>query len=263
VHWWLVAAVVVGCGLGCGDEEQQSRPAPDKLLLFCGAGIRPPVAELASIFGQDNGITIETDYAGSEVLLSRIKLARQGDLYMPGDKHYVELAAREGLILSHQSVCYFVPTILVQKGNPRKIAGLSDLIGRGVKLGLGDSRACAIGRKSRKIFEKNNIAWADVEKNLSFQSLTVSELGMQIQAKALDAVIVWDAVARYYAKYGDEVPIPADQNLVSTVDVGVLKFTQHRGLAEKFVKFAASARGRAAFEKHGYQVDPPEPARGQ
>lgn len=249
----LCLAAAAGLILGCSEP-----PAPRELLLFCGAGIRPPAAELAETFGRENGVRIVTDYAGSEVLLSKIKLVRRGDLYMPGDRHYVEMAAKEGFILSQESVCYFVPTILVRKGNPKNIRGLRDLLGPGVRLGLGDERACAIGRKSRKIFEKNGISWTHVERNLKFKSVTVNELGMQIQAGSLDTVIVWDAVAGYYAEHGDEVPIPAEQNVISTVDVGVLGFTRLKALAEKFVEFAASERGRAVFKKHGYRVDPPE-----
>ena len=81
---------------------------------------------------------------------------------------------------------------------------------------------------------------------------------MQIQAKALDAVIVWDAIARYYSEHGEEVPITLEQNVISTVDVGVLKFTKNRELAEKFVEFATSEQGRTIFKKHLYSVEPPE-----
>jgi len=203
-------------------------------------------------------VKIITDYAGSEVLLSKIKLTRQGDLYMPGDEYYVDQAAAEGMILSQKSVCYFVPTILVQKGNPKKIGRLLDLLQPGLRLGLGDARTCAVGRTTKEIFAQNNIAWGDVEKNLAFQSLTVNELGMQIQAGSLDAVIVWDAIARYYNEHGTEVSIPADQNVISTVDLGVLSFTKNRSLAEEFVEFVASQRGGDTFKKHHYTVELPK-----
>jgi len=257
----ILAATVVAAVLltGCDRKESAKEQAAEKeLLLYCGAGIRPPADELAETFGHEHGVKIATNYAGSKTLLSTIRLVRRGDLYMPGDKHYVDQAGREGMILSQRSVCYFVPTILVQKGNPKNIFALEDLLKPGVKLGLGDEKACAIGRKCKKIFARNNILWTDIEKNLKFQSLTVNELGMQIQAGALDAVIVWDAIARYYSEHGEEVAIPAAQNVISTVDIGVLKFTKHRELAEKLVEFAASARGRDIFRKHNYTVEPPE-----
>lgn len=256
----LVSTVVaVALLIGCDRKESAKEQAAEKeMLLYCGAGIRPPADELAETFGREHGLKVIPDYAGSEVLISKIKLSQRGDLYMPGDKHYVDLAAEKGLILSQKSVCYFVPTILVQKGNPKNIFALDDLLKPGVKLGLGDEKACAIGRKCKKIFARNNIPWTDVEKNLKFQSLTVNELGMQIQAGSLDAVIVWDAIARYYSRHGQEVPIPAKRNVISTVDIGVLVFTKNRLLAEKFVEFTTSDRGQAIFKKHLYTVDTPQ-----
>ena len=261
----LVAAAALSAMLaaGCGDDAPKGggkKPAAGKkeILVYCGAGLRPPCAELAAAFEKKHGVKVVTDYAGSEVLLSKLRLARKGDVYMPGDRHYVDQAAEKGMITSQKSVCYFVPTIFVRKGNPKKIKGLDDLIRPGTKLGLGNEKACAIGRKSKKIFKKNGIAWADVEKNLKYRSLTVNELGMQIQAKSLDAVIVWDAVAKQYSKHGEEVPIPAEKNVISTVDAGVLKFASDRGTAEKFVEFASSERGLAIFKKHGYRTEPPK-----
>lgn len=256
---FVIICVAVYLLFGCKAEKpEESDSATKELLLYCGAGIRPPVQEIAEAFESEHGVKVVTDYAGSEVLLSKIKLARRGDLYMPGDKHYVEQAAEEGMILSQRSVCYFVPTILVRKDNPKQILGIRDLLKDGLKLGFGDSKACAIGRKTKQIFTKNNIPWEQVEKNVAFQSLTVNELGMQIQARSLDAVIVWDAIAKYYGEHGTEVPIPVEQNVISTVDIGILTFTKNRSLSEQFVEFAASPRGQSIFNQHNYRTEPPQ-----
>ena len=250
-----IAAAIMLCGCGVkSTEDSQTK----ELLLYCGAGLRPPVNELVETFERLHGIKIVADYAASEVLLSRIKLGRRGDLYMPGDEYYIEQAAGKGMILSQKTVCYFVPAILVQKGNPKNIRSLQDLLQGGLKIGLGDPNVCAIGRKTREIFAKNNIDRDEIWKNVVFLSLTVNELGMQIQACSLDAVIVWDAVARYYANYGDQIPIPVENNCVSTVDIGVLAFTKNRLPAEKFVEFAASEQGQAIFKKHNYQTKAPK-----
>ncbi len=254
--------VILAMGLalvGC-ERGTTTQPAGGKaptLMLFCGAGIQLPVAELCETFSEAYDCRIEADYAGSEVLLSRIKLKRQGDLYMPGDASYVEMAAKEGLIASSTPVCYFVPTLLVQKGNPKKITSLKDLTREGVRVGLGDINACAIGRQCRKIFKKNRIPWPEIAPNVKFQSLTVNELGVQIQAGSLDAVIVWDAVAKQYLRHGEIVEIPTRQNVISTVTIGILTFSDRKDLAEQFVAFAASEAGRAIFTKHDYRVDLP------
>lgn len=250
-----MASGISGCGNG-SDRAQNSQDHPT-LMLFCGAGIQPPVSELVEEFNRSHECRIEVDYAGSEILLSRIKLKEKGDLYMPGDQSYVDIAADAGMIESSTVACYFVPAILVAKGNPEGIASLQDLTRDGLRLGLGDANACAIGRQSRKIFAKNNISWTNVEKNLVFQSLTVNELGMQIQAGSLDAVIVWDAIANQYLDHGELVTIPPDQNVISTVPVAVLSFSRNKALAGKFAEFAASAQGRSVFRRHHYRIDSP------
>jgi molybdate transport system substrate-binding protein len=255
----LLIVVFAGGIAGCQRDPAStpdSREQPT-LLMFCGAGIQSPVSEIVEAFNHSHECSIEVDYAGSEVLLSRIKLKEKGDLYMPGDQSYVEIAAEAGMIESSIAACFFVPAILVAKGNPKNIVSLHDLTRPGIRLGLGDANACAIGRQSRKIFARNNIPWANVEKSLAFQSMTVNELGIQIQTGSLDAVIVWDAVANQYLDQGELVEIPLEQNIISTVPVGVLKYSRHKDLARQFAEFAASDPGHSIFRKHHYRVDSP------
>ena len=259
----LGTAALVGAILlcGCGARERpadKTEPASAELLLYCGAGLRPVADDLVSIFESTHQAKVAVDYSGSEVLLSKIRVVHKGDLYMPGERHYIEQAAHENMILSQTPVCYFVPTILVQKGNPRNIRSLKDLTGPGVKIGLGNPQACAVGRTTRQVLDKNGISWGDIEKNVAFQSLTVNELGLQIQAGALDAVIVWDAVAKYYQSYGEEVAIPMRENVISAVDIGVLSFSRNRSMAEEFARFAASEQGKTIFRKHRYTVELPQ-----
>jgi molybdate transport system substrate-binding protein len=207
---------------------------------------------------RQSGVKVVTDYAGSEVLLSKIKLIQKGDVYLPGDRHYVDQAAAAGFVHLRKPVFYWVPTILVRKGNPKGISGLKDLLRSDVKVGVGDPKSCATGRSSKKVFEKNGIAWEQVEKNLTFQSQTVNELGMQIQAGSLDAVVVWDAVAKYYSEHGEMVDIPVEQNIISSVDVAVLSFSENRRLAEEFLAFLTSERGRGVFEGNNYRTKAPK-----
>jgi len=254
------ALAIMAIAVGCGAKKQptgESGSQPVEMLLYCGAGLRPVADELVRMFTSTHNVKIATDYAGSEVLLAKMRLVRKGDLYLPGDRYYVDQAVQANMVLSQTPVCYFAPTILVQKGNPKNIHSLRDLTGPGLKIGLGDPQACAIGKETRQLLDKNHISWQDIEKNVVFQSLTVNELGLQIQAKALDAVIVWDAIAKYYPDDGTEIPIPAQMNVISTVDLAVLSFTRNRSLAEQFTRFAASEQGRAIFRKHHYTVARP------
>jgi len=245
----LTLALSVSVFVGCNTKQPT-------LLLYCGAGIRPPVAEIVDEFSRQHDVHVECNYAGSELLIASIQLTGQGDLFMPGDVFYVDQAKEEGLITASKTVCYFIPVILVQKGNPKNIRSLADLARDDVTLGLGDPKGCAIGHNCSKMFEKNGIP--EEELHVPFRSLTVNELGTQIKLGQLDAVIVWDAVAAYFADSGDVVAIPAEQNVTSTVAVGQLSCSEHPELAGQLLDFITSDKGIEIFKRHHYTVTPPE-----
>ncbi|MCK5350148.1 MAG: substrate-binding domain-containing protein, partial [Desulfobacula sp.] len=53
-----------------------------------------------------------------------------------------------------QKVVKHIPVIVVPKGNPGNIKSLSGLARKDVKIALGDPRACAIGKLSKKLLQK-------------------------------------------------------------------------------------------------------------
>jgi len=244
--------------LGPAAESRAGAAGGKPLFIYCGAGLRPAIDDVASTFTAKTGITVERDYAGSGMQIPRIRLTKRGDLFMPGDVWYIELAEKDGLVESKSMVCYFVPVIMVPKGNPKKVQSLKDLVGPGIRLGLGNPKSCQVGRLSEKIFAKNGIDADAVAKNLAFSSTTVNELGLQIKAGALDAAIVWDAVAAQYPDCAEVVAIPLEQNEISRVAVAVLKSSANPGGAAEFVKFLLGDEGQALFKKHHYRTAPPQ-----
>ena len=54
------------------------------------------------------------------------------------------------------------------------------------------------------------------------------------------------------------VPIPREENVISTVAIGALSFSEHPELVQKFVEFVTSERGGAIFQKHHYATELPE-----
>ncbi len=233
-------------------------PGEPVLRLYCGAGLRPAVAELVETFTALTGAEVETDYAGSGMQVSRMKLRRDADLFMPGDVWYLEQVEKDGLVARKVMVACLVPVIVVQKGNPKGIRALADLTRPGIRLALGNPEACQIGRSCEVIFARNGIDRAAIRSNLAFGGVTVNELGLQVKMGAADAAIVWDAIAAYYADSVDVVPIPPEQNEISHVAIGLLKSSRNSELAERFMQFLVGDTGRAIFHRHHYLTSPPQ-----
>jgi len=237
-------------------------PVPDSLVtgalsLHCGAGLRVAMEDAVRVFEKQTGARIEASYQGSGTLISAIRLKQQGDLFMPGDVGYLDMLATDGSVEDRRTIAWFVPVIIVQKGNPRKIATLADLTAPGIKLGMGNPDACQVGRLCEQLWAKNNIAPNVIKARTVYSSMTVNELGVKVQTNSVDAAIVWNAVAVQFAKDVDVVPIPPAQNIYSKVAVGLLKYSRNKPLAKQFMAWLAGPRGREIFKRHQYTIDAP------
>jgi molybdate transport system substrate-binding protein len=249
-----LAALAAAAGLaGCGGEGD----AKPSLHLYAGAGLKPAMDEVIAAYTEQTGVEIVPDFAGSGIALSKIKASDRGDLFMPGDVWYVEQAAADGLVASKHRVSYFVPVILVRKDFEGGIAGLADLAKPGVRLGLGNPKACQVGRLSRRLFEKSGVSLDAIEANTVVQTATVNELGVQVQVGQVDAVIVWDAIAVRFTEWGRIVEVPLEANIVSEVAIAVLETSRHPALARGFAEFVTGEAAQAIFAAHGYRTAPP------
>ena len=236
---------------GCGGEEAKMGVA-----LYAGAGLRPAVEDLVRAFRTETGIEVVADYAGSGVLISRAREDDDADLFMPGDVWYVDrLQELTGKVVSKTQVSWFVPVIIVRKGNPKKIAALDDFFRDDVKVALGNPKACQVGRISGEILRKNGLDRSRLP-NVK-ESLTVNELGVWVKMGDVDASIVWDAIAANVADAVDVIPIPKDRNVISNVVVGLLSTSRNRDAAKRFIDFMTSEAGRAILKRRGYRTEAP------
>jgi len=244
----IVAILLIAIYLtiqGCGKSEEKS------LKLFCGGGIRPPINEIIELFKEETGIEVKPNYAGSGVLLTQIQLTQDGDLYMPGDEMFILRAEEKGYITEKRFAAYFVPVLLVQKGNPKRINSLADMGKPGVRVGVGNPEACAIGEITKTILEKNRLK-DQVEENVIHMTVTVTEPANAVKLKTIDVAVVWNATAKFYTEDTEVVSIPPEQNVIARIPIGILSFSQKKELARKFIDFVVSDRGRRIFEKYGY-----------
>jgi len=168
--------------------------ASTTLMVHAGAGIRPPLDELGKRFEQQTGTRVDYNFKGSGCLLADICFSKKGDAYIPGELFYIEQADKRGMLAKSRIVAQMSTVVIVQKGNPKKINSLKDLTRPGLRVGIGDPEAVAVGRAANESLVKAGIL-GSVKKNIATQALNVVELGIGVKLRHLDAAIVWDATA--------------------------------------------------------------------
>lgn len=262
---WLVLLAMVMMAFLCGGcansnpdnkNAEESKPAVEQpqetLLVYSGAGLKKPMDEIGTLFEDKYNVKIEYSYAGSAQNLSQIELSGKGDAWAPGDISYAKTAQEKDLLTSMKNIVYHIPVIAVPEGNPAGIKSLQDLGKPGVKVVLGDEKACAIGQVCVKLFAGNNLTDA-VKSNTVATTATVNELLVYLTMKQADATIVWEDNV-YGAEDVEAVSIPEQQNKIKTVPICTLKSSQDPEMAQQFADFVAGPEGKAVFTKYGFKT---------
>ena len=229
---------------------------PVVLKLLAGAGLRTGVDQLAEAFFRATGIRVEPDYGGSGLILARARASRDADLFLPGEGWYVDrLQELAGTVDTRATVAWFVPVLIVGKGNPKTIRQIPDLARDGVLAGLGGEEACEVGRAATQILAKYGMSRTQLRVK---EALTVNELGVWVQMRDVDAAIVWDAIAAGLGDAVETIAIPPASNVVARVEIALLKSSRNTDAARRWIEFLQSEEGRKILRAAGYRIEDPE-----
>ena len=250
-----IAVLAVLVGLLVWDGWRRGSAPPDKrpLLVYCAAGIRPPVEAAAQDYRQAYGVEVQLQYGGSQTLLAGIEASKRGDLYLPGDDGYLQTARAKGLVQEILPLARMTPVLVVHKGNPKNLHSLDDLTRDGkVRLAVANPDAAAAGKLTVEALTKAG-RWADLEKRIVVTKPTVNEIASDVAVGGADAGFVWDATAKQVAGV-EAVPLPELADVHAHVAVGVLSCTDQPTAALRFARYlAARNKGLPLFQREHYE----------
>lgn len=239
-----------------GQELSVSeQPKDPQLLVYCAAGMKDPMEEIAELYGKETGTVIEYTHGNAAQLLSQIELLQSGDAYMPGARPYIQTAIDKGYVNRSVDVVYHVMIIAVPKGNPADITSIQDLARPGVRVALGEPDGPAVGKAAKKMLERDGL-WEAVNANTVVTAATVNELVVYLEMGQADATIIWEDL--YNPGTMDIVEIPEDMGVVDVVPIGSLVFSKNPEIADDFIHYVSSDQAKEIFTKHGFTTYPAE-----
>jgi molybdate transport system substrate-binding protein len=259
----IVSAVVLaGLILLLIRSAPPSNPEGDHgetLVLYCAAGLQPPVSAIIKDYGETNRVTFQTQFGGSGTLLSEIRVAG-GDIFVAADKQYLITAREMNLVDEIVPIATQTPVIVVPKGNPKKISRLADLLDRGIRLSLADPKMAAIGKVVEGLLKQDGL-WGRLWQKSIIHRETVNQVANDVKLTAADAGIVWDATAAQYPTL-EVVRVEPFEHSKNEIAVGVIRGSRNADGARRFVRYlTAPDKGLAIFKKYGYAVVQPAGAK--
>ncbi|MEA1946111.1 MAG: molybdate ABC transporter substrate-binding protein [Thermodesulfobacteriota bacterium] len=240
--------------MGCtGESKKVEQEQAKSIMVGAGAGLKPALDPVAKLFTEKTGIKVDYAYLCSAMVLTNMQLTRTGDVMVPGSQHYMDIAIEKGVI-DPDSVAvagYMIPVIAVQKGNPHNITCIEDLAKPGLKVGIGEKEALAVGRLTDKMLKELGI-YEDLMKNVVLTGGSSSKLMLPLAMKNLDAEINWMATAQAFADKVDIIKIDPKKLKYSIAPIGMTTYSKNKEAAQKYLDFVASKEGHAIFAKFGF-----------
>ncbi|QDT52205.1 Putative binding protein precursor [Caulifigura coniformis] len=232
-----------------GDAPVASSGNP--LTAFVAASNRAVFEALRKDYEAAYNTPIEVQYGPSQTLLSSIEVSGSGDLYLPADDSYLDIAAGKGLIKERLPLATMQAVAVVAKGNPKKVQSLADLEREDVKLVQADPDAAAIGKQTREMLQAAN-KWDSLKARTTAFKTTVNDVANDVKIGSADVGIIYDAVAATYPDL-EIVRIPELQPVTANVAVAVTASTKQPTRALHLARYLAAVdKGLVKYREFGF-----------
>ena len=227
-------------------------PDDDQIILYCAAGLKPAIDEITELYQKECGQQVVVQYGGSGSLLSAIKLSQKGDLYLPADESYIQLAKDEELIVKAFPLVKMIPVIAFRKEQKYRFKNIDDLIKGELKIGLANPEIASIGKQIKDIYSQEG-KWDALSKKITVYKPTVNDLANDLIIGSVDIAFLWDAVAKQYHDL-EYLSMLEMKMYDKSVEIASLSISENKSEANAFLRFLTKDKVREIFESNGYTL---------
>jgi ABC-type molybdate transport system substrate-binding protein len=250
-----------------------------KLILYVGGNYFFAMAPLVAAFETENpsykgrvfwetippGLLIKQMKAGGTITTGNMTWTVKADAYFAGLKK-VEQYVGEGL-LTGPAVPYVTNTlaIMVSKGNPAHITGLSDLGKPGIRLAMPNPEFEGIAKQIKTSLIKaggDSLANVVYERKVRDGTAILTQIHHRqtplfLMQGTVDAGVTWQSEAMFQEQAGhpiSHVDIPDAQNTTAIYAGAQVAGAAHPKAAQAWLRFMQSSDALAIFERYGFKA---------
>ena len=271
-----------GFGLTVPDADNladfHGDPIHPKLALYVGGNYYFAMAPLVQAFEKLHpefkghiywetippGLLMQQLKAGGTVTVGNMTWTVKPDVYLAGLKKVQQYV--ENGTLQAPAVPYVTNTltIMVAKGNPAHITGLTDLAKPDIKLAMPNPEFEGIARQIKAALSKAGgpqlvtMVYATKLKDGSTALTHIHhrQTPLWIMQGRAEAGVTWQSEALFQEQAGhaiSHVDIPASQNSTAVYGGAVVTGAAHAKAGRQWLRFVSSPEGVAIFERYGFK----------
>ncbi len=222
-----------------GQGGSSNTTSDEPLMLYCAASNRAVIEAIIAQYKQECGREVQVQFGPSQTLLTSLEVSGKGDLFLPADSSYVQMAKDKQLVAEVLPLAKMHAVVAVAKGNPKNIQSFDDLLKPDIKLVQANPEAAAIGKVVQAKLQSLGL-WDKLNKATTAFRMTVNDAANDVALGAADASIVYDAVLHGNNKV-ESIQLKELDGASSDVCLAVAKSTRQAPNALHFARYVSAA----------------------
>ena len=219
--------------------------ATGKVTVLAAASLQKAFEEIEKTVEKDNpGLDVTFDFQGSQDLVASLAGGNSADVLATANNSTMKNAADQKLVGDQTEFATNVLTLIVPKGNPKKITGLDSSL-EGANLVI-----CApevpCGEATKKLAEAQGITLNPVS-----EEQKVTDVRGKVESGEADAGIVYTTDAAAAKDKADKIDIP-DGGVVNHYPIAPTAKPENPAGAQVFIDAVTGKTGQEILAKHGF-----------
>jgi molybdate transport system substrate-binding protein len=243
----LLLVLIPGC------RSRGPSPAANELTVSAAVSLKDAFREIAELYEKRTGTKIHFNYGASGVLQKQIESGAPADIFASaGAKQMDELASRSLIVPETRMDFASNSLVLIIPAKGLALSSFGDLSNPSVKkVAVGNPKTVPAGRYTEQTI--NNLKLLPQRQSKLIFAEDVRQVLDYVARDEVDAGVVYSSDA---LSAGDKVKVvaraPNDSHDLIRYPIAVVRDSQQKEAARKFIDLVLSAEGQATLVKYGF-----------
>ena len=219
--------------------------ATGKVTVLAAASLQKAFEEIEKTVEKDNpGLDVTFDFQGSQDLVASLAGGDSADVLATANNSTMKTAADQKLVGSQTEFATNVLTLIVPKGNPKKITGLDSSLDGANLVICAPEVPC--GEATKKLAQAQGITLKPVS-----EEQKVTDVRGKVESGEADAGIVYTTDAAAAKDKADKIDIP-DGGVVNHYPIAPTAKPENAAGAQVFIEAVTGKTGQEILAKYGF-----------
>ena len=232
-------------GAASAGTSGGAQKATGKVTVLAAASLQKAFEEIEKTVEKDNpGLDVTFDFQGSQDLVASLAGGDSADVLATANNSTMKTAADQKLVGSQTEFATNVLTLIVPKGNPKRITGLDSSLDGANLVICAPEVPC--GEATKKLAQAQGITLKPVS-----EEQKVTDVRGKVESGEADAGIVYTTDAAAAKDKADKIDIP-DGGVVNHYPIAQTAKPENPAGAQAFIDAVTGKTGQEILAKHGF-----------